>query len=336
MHAQPRRRSPKYEPADSAGLENKEEMIVRILVIGAGALGGYFGARLLAAGRDVTFLVRSKRAALLAKSGLSVKSRLGDLHLPSPPTITADKLNTPFDIIILSCKAYDLDEAMDSFAPAVGKDTVIIPLLNGLRHVDVLTARFGAEKVFGGQCAISATLSPEGEVLHLNDLHTLTFGPRGSKPKNYAEIVNTLSDANFVAQPSDDILQEMWEKWIFIATGAGSTSLMRASVGDMVNAGASDLVMALFEECRQVAVEKGFAPRPAFVDWARTAFTTRGSPLMASMLRDIEKGAQTEGDHILGDMISRGGKLAPHSLLGVAHAHVKAYEARRARETAAQ
>lgn len=309
---------------------------MRILVIGAGALGGYFGTRLLAAGRDVTFLVRPKRAAVLAKNGLTVKSKLGDLHLTVPPTVTADKLSQPFDIIILSCKAYDLDEAIKSFAPAVGKDTVIIPLLNGLRHVDVLSARFGAENVFGGQCAISATLSPDGEILHLNDLHTLTFGPQGAKkPNNYTEIVKTLSDAGFVAQPSDNIMQEMWEKWVFIATGAGSTCLMRASVGDMVNAGASDLVLALFEECTEVAAKKGFAPRPPFVEWARTAFTTRGSPLMASMLRDIEKGAPTEGDHILGDMLSCGGVSAPRSLLGAAYAHVKAYEARRARETAA-
>lgn len=309
---------------------------MRILVIGAGALGGYFGARLLAAGRDVTFLVRPKRAVALAKEGLSVKSKFGDLHLLSPPTIAADKLTQPFDIIILGCKAYGLDEAIQSFAPAVGRDTVIIPLLNGLRHVDVLNARFGEEKVFGGQCAISATLSPEGAILHLNDLHTLTFGPQGArKPGRYAEIVDALSGADFVAQPSDNIMQDMWEKWVFIATGAGSTCLMRASVGDMVNAGASDLIIALFDECTEVAVKNGFAPRPAFVEWARTTFTTPGSPLMASMLRDIEKGAPTEGDHILGDMLSRGGLAAPRPLLGAAHAHVKAYEARRAREAAA-
>lgn len=309
---------------------------MRILVIGAGALGGYFGARLLAAGRDVTFLVRPKRAAELAKSGLTVKSKLGDLHLTVPPTVTADKLSQPFDIIILSCKAYDLDEAMQSFAPTIGKDTVIIPLLNGLRHVDALSACFGAEKVFGGQCAISATLSPDREILHLADMHTLTFGPQGAKkPKNYSEIVSALSDANFAAQPSDIIMQEMWEKWVFIATAAGSTCLMRASVGDMINAGASELVMALFDECVDIATKQGFEPRTAFLERARSMFTTPGSPLMASMLRDIEKGAPTEGDHILGDMLSRGGVTTPRSLLGAAHAHVKAYEARRARETAA-
>jgi Ketopantoate reductase len=109
-------------------------------------MGGYFGARLLAAGRDVTFLVRPKRAVALAKSGLVVKSKAGDLHLPSPPTVTSEQLDGSYDLIIVSCKAYDLDGAIESFAPAVHEKTVIIPLLNGLRHLDVLNARFGTKK----------------------------------------------------------------------------------------------------------------------------------------------------------------------------------------------
>jgi 2-dehydropantoate 2-reductase len=120
-------------------------------------MGGYFGARLLAAGRDVTFLVRPKRAVALAKSGLVVKSKAGDLHLPSPPTVTSEQLNGSYDLIIVSCKAYDLDGAIESFAPAVHEKTVIIPLLNGLRHLDVLNARFGENRVFGGLCARSLT-----------------------------------------------------------------------------------------------------------------------------------------------------------------------------------
>jgi 2-dehydropantoate 2-reductase len=152
------------------------------LVIGAGAIGGYFGARLLAAGRDVTFLVRPKRAEVLAKRGLVVKSNLGDLHLPSPPTVTSERLSGQYDLIIVSCKAYDLDGAIESFAPAVGEKTVIIPLLNGLRHLDALNARFGEERVFGGQCAISATLSDNGEMRLLDECSEIAaregFEPR--------------------------------------------------------------------------------------------------------------------------------------------------------------
>src|SRR5262245_26047909 len=148
---------------------------MRVLVMGAGALGGYFGARLSEAGRDATFLVRPKRAADLSK-GLSVKSKFGDIHLPSVPTVTADTLNKTFDLILLSCKAYDLEDAMNSFAPAVGSNTVILPLLNGFRHMELLGERFGKEKILGGQCLISATVDQAGQVIHLNDLHFLTFG----------------------------------------------------------------------------------------------------------------------------------------------------------------
>ena len=149
---------------------------MRILVVGAGAIGGYFGARLLAAGRDVTFLVRPRRAAQLAKTGLVVKSRKGDLALPSPPTVTAEAIEAPFDLVLVSCKAFDLAAAMESFAPAVGPATAILPLLNGMGHLDALAARFGKAAVMGGQCAISTVLDGEGRVLHLNELHLLTFG----------------------------------------------------------------------------------------------------------------------------------------------------------------
>src|SRR5260221_1587158 len=148
---------------------------MRILVIGAGAIGGYFGARLLEAGRDVTFLVRPKRAEALAK-GLSVRSKLGDIDRKSVVTVTSDKLDRVFDVILLSCKAHDLNAAISSFEPAVGPNTAILPLLNGMRHIELLNERFGMERVLGGQCMISATLDKEGRVVHLSDVHVLTFG----------------------------------------------------------------------------------------------------------------------------------------------------------------
>src|SRR5262245_8799844 len=151
---------------------------MRILVVGAGGIGGYFGGRLLEAGRDVTFLVRPRRRAQLAASGLSIRSPAGDFDFSAPPTVTADELHDAFDLILLSCKSYDLDSAIESFATAVGPTTVILPLLNGMRHMDVLDRRFGADRVLGGLCIISSALDAEGRVLHLNDLHTLAFGER--------------------------------------------------------------------------------------------------------------------------------------------------------------
>jgi 2-dehydropantoate 2-reductase len=308
---------------------------MRILVVGAGGIGGYFGGRLLSAGRDVTFLVRERRAAQLAGSGLVVRSPLGDLDLPAPPTVTADALDGAFDLILLSCKAYDLDAAMDSLAPACGPNTAILPLLNGMQHRDLLEARFGAERVLGGLCLISTVLDPDGRVLHLNDIHTLSFGePDGVRSPRIEAIAATLSDAGFDARLSDSIVQEMWEKWIFIATGAGATCLMRAAIGDIVAAGATDVVTGLLDESAAIATAQGFPPRQPAIERTRDSYTRPGSTMTASMLRDIERGGPIEADHIIGDLLRRGGNPAASPMLGIVHAHLKAYEARRARETA--
>jgi 2-dehydropantoate 2-reductase len=307
---------------------------MRILVVGAGAIGGYFGGRLLEAGRDVTFLVRPRRAAQLAKGGLVITSRFGNVSLPSPPTLTADALREPFDLILLSCKSYDLESAADSFAPAVGTNTAILPLLNGMRHMDYLAERFGGRRVLGGQCQISATLDAEGRVLHLNDLHFLSFGePDGTASQRAQTVAAAFAGARFESKLSNAILQEMWEKWVLIAAVAGITCLMRAAVGDIVAANEVDLSTGLLDECAAIASAHGFAPSAPFLARARAMITTPGSTFAASMLRDIEHGAPIEGNHIIGDLLHRGtGSSLDHSLLRVAYAHLKAYEARRTRE----
>lgn len=309
---------------------------MRILVVGAGAIGGYFGARLLEAGRDVAFLVRPRRAEQLARTGLSIRSPHGDLTCPAP-TITAEGLREPFDLVLLSCKAYDLQSAMDAFAPAVGPDTAILPLLNGMRHLDLLDERFGPAAVLGGQCFISTTLDPDGRVVHLNDTHSLSFGVLdASQSEAVRAIEAVLTDAKFDARLSPNILQEMWEKWVFIAASAGITCLMRSTIGDIVTAGGADLARSLVDECADIAEQQGFAPSPASLQRSRAMLTASGSGLTASMLRDVERGAQTEADQILGDLLRRRREPATSpSLLAIAYAHLRAYEARRIRECAA-
>jgi 2-dehydropantoate 2-reductase len=165
---------------------------MRYLVVGAGALGGYFGGRLLEAGRDVTFLLRPARAQALARTGLVIKSRFGDATLAAPPFVLKEDLHTPFDVVVVGCKAYDLAETMTSFAPAVGAQTAILPLLNGLGHFDALQQRFGAERVLGGLCMISAALDAVGTVQHFNDFHVLVFGELdGTASARVAEIQPT-------------------------------------------------------------------------------------------------------------------------------------------------
>ena len=307
---------------------------MRILVVGAGGIGGYFGGRLLEAGRDVTFLVRPRRAAELARNGLVIRSPKGDVHVPDPPTVSAERLSEPFDLILLSCKAYDLEGAMDSFAPAVGADTAILPLLNGMRHLEMLEARFGARHVLGGQCLISAVLDAQGRVVHLNETHVLSFGERdGSASARAQAIASVLSGARFDARLSEAILQEMWEKWILIAALAGITCLMRAAIGDIVAAGAADLAIALLDECNAIAARYGHRPSQAADQRGRAMLTAADSSLTASMLRDIERGAPIEAEHIVGDLLHRDGHNGNRSpLLRIANAHLKAYQARRERE----
>lgn len=308
---------------------------MRFLVVGAGALGGYFGGRLLQAGEDVTFLLRPRRAAQLAKTGLVIKSPHGGFILPSPPSVQADAIGGPFDVVIVGCKAYDLAETMDSFAPAVGPDTAILPVLNGMRHLDDLARRFGKERVLGGLCMISAVLDDEGAVLHLSDVHSLTYGELdGTRSARVKALEAAFEKPVFDANASDNILQDMWEKWVLIASAASMTCLMRAAVGDIVRAGGADLAVGMVDECAAIAERNGFTMRPAALERARAIVTTPESLMTASMFKDIERGAPIEADHIIGDLIARGaGDGKPLSLLRVAYVHLKACEARRARES---
>ena len=305
--------------------------MMKVLVVGAGAVGAYFGARLLEAGVDTTFLVRPKRQAQL-QQGLSVRSPKGDIRLPPPPTVTADRLGKGFAVVLLSCKAYDLAGAIDSFAPAVGPGTAILPLLNGMRHLDALKERFGAEPVLGGQTQIAATLGDDGNVIHLNDIHLVSFGElNGSRTERTVAIEAAFSKAKFDSRLSEAILQEMWEKWVFLAALAGSTCLMRGSVGEIIRGGGVDLPRRMLRECAAIAQAQGHAARPQALGRAEAALTDAESALTASMLRDLERGARTEADHVIGDLLARRGSAPSElSLLDLAYAHLKTYELRRA------
>ncbi|CAG4897918.1 2-dehydropantoate 2-reductase [Paraburkholderia saeva] len=311
---------------------------MRILVVGAGATGGYFGGRLAAAGRDVTFLVRAQRAEELKRAGLVIRSPRGDLTLRDVKTIQAGDTAEPFDLIVLSCKAYSLDDAVKAFAPFVGPDTAILPLLNGMAHIDTLTEQFGTARVLGGQCVIAATLNAAREIVHLNDLQSITFGElAGGSTERARAIDATLQGAGFDVALSDAVLQQMWAKWVFLSTLAASTCLFRASIGEILAApDGKRLIEGLLSEGRAVSAHNGYPLGDDFVARVSDTLFAAGSPLTASMLRDVENRSRIEADHILGDLIRRGG-AAQHddarvSLLRLAYNHLKAYEARQARE----
>jgi 2-dehydropantoate 2-reductase len=305
---------------------------MRILAVGAGAIGGYFGGRLLQAGRDVTFLVRAKRATDLARDGLVIKSPNGDVTLKNPPTVQADKLAEKFDVVLLSCKAFDLDDAIKSFAPAVGLQTAIVPMLNGMLHLEVLDNKFGNERVLGGLCAIAVTLNEHREIVQLAPMQSLVFGERDGKLSDrVGAIAEIMASGKFDAAASQHIIQDMWEKWVLLASLAASTCLMRAPVGHILAApGGKDFILGTLDECSAVATADGHAPSGPFFERARGMLTAEGSQLTASMFRDIRAGAPVEADHVIGDMIARGDAAkVPVPKLRTAYTHLKAYEKQR-------
>ena len=305
---------------------------MKILVVGAGSIGGYFGGRMLNAGGDITFLVRARRARELARDGLVIKSPNGDLTIPNPPTVEAVALKTKFDAVLLSCKAFDLSDAISSFALAVGDDTMIVPLLNGMKHLDTLDAKFGKARVLGGQCAIAAMLNDKREVVQLSPMQSLSFGERdGSASERVAAFGKIVAAGNFSGAPSDNILQDMWEKWVFLATLAGATSAMRGAVGHIIaSPGGRDFMLGVRDECASVAAAAGHPLREDNRKRTEAMLTAEGSAFTASMYRDIVAGAAIEADHIIGDMIARADAAkAPAPRLRMIYTHLKTYEAQR-------
>ena len=302
---------------------------MRILVVGAGAIGGYFGGRMLQAGADVTFLVRPRRAAELASAGLVIKSPAGDITLKNPPAVQAGKFTEKFDVVLLSCKAFDLDDAIQSFAPAVGPQTSIIPLLNGMLHLDVLDSKFGRERVLGGLCAIAVTLNDKREIVHLAPMQSLNFGERDGKLSDRVRaIIEPMNAGKFGAVASEHIIQEMWEKWVFLASLAAATCLMRGPVGAILaSPGGRDFILGILDESSAIAAAEGHAPRAASIERTRSMFTMEGSQATASMFRDVKVGAPVEADHVIGDLIARGDAAkVPVPKLRIAYTHLKAYE----------
>ncbi|WP_263380548.1 ketopantoate reductase family protein [Granulicella paludicola] len=313
---------------------------MRILVIGAGAVGGYFGARLAAAGRDVTFLVRGVRAEQLKSKGLQVISPQGDVTVAVPQLLLAEDLAAKpqaFDLILLSTKAYSLEAAMEDFAAAVGAETAILPLLNGIAHLEKLVARFGEARVLGGSTRIVADVDAEGRVHSMETLHDLNFGERDTKVTPRIEAIQAeLSDAGFEAKLQPDIVAFMWQKWVFLAALGAITCMMRGAIGEVVAVPAGrETAQAIVDETAAVSAANGYVTPAAFLEAATARLLLTGSSLTASMYRDMMRGAPVEADHILGDMIARGAaKGVKTPLLKAAYAMLSVYAAGRSSDGA--
>jgi 2-dehydropantoate 2-reductase len=305
-------------------------MSLKILIVGAGAVGGYFGARLAAAGRDVTFLVRPNRAAALRAQGLQVKSPLGDLTL-QPKLVIAEDLSGPFQLIFLSVKAYALEAAMKDFAPAVGPNSLILPVLNGMAHMARLEARFGRDALIGGACRIAVTLQ-DVVIRQLMPLQQIGYGELdGAESERVRAVDAAMQGVGFDASISSTILPDMWEKWVQLASLGGANCLLRGSIGEIVAApGGQATALAILQEAADVARSCGYPPSDRFMSTATTSLTQPGSPLASSMYRDLKGGAAVEVDAILQDLVDRGHANGVNTpLLRAAAAQLHLYQAAR-------
>lgn len=302
----------------------------RILVVGAGAVGGYFGGRLLEAGRDVTFLVRDRRAEQIRRDGLQLVSPHGDVTL-RPKLVEAGRIDGSYDLILLGVKGYALESASEDLAPALGGTSVILPMLNGMRHMDDLAQRFGENTLLGGVCVVATELDGEGRITQRADVQKLAYGELDGRETSRIRAVDAaLSGAGFEATLSADIVAAMWDKWVMLASLGAACCLLRGPIGQIVAApGGTETALAILDECSAAASALGHPPSPEFLARHRAALTTSGSPLTSSMYRDLVKGSPVETDTILGDLVTRArGAGVATPLLRASHSALSLYMSR--------
>ena len=311
-------------------IKKTEDM--KLLVLGAGGIGGYFGGRLAEGGSDVTFLVREKRKEQLSRDGLVVESPHGNLRIPVK-TVLAAGLKPEYDIVLFTCKAYDLDSATDAIAPAMSGNAAVVPLLNGLAHFEKLDARFGPGRVMGGTAHINAMLRPDGTVVNGDTLHRIIFGERDKSETPRAKaLAGEFAKSKSDWKLSPDIEQDMWEKIVFLSALAAATCLFRGNVREIMAApGGREAMERLLAANREIATREGHPPRPAAFQAARERLTDANGEWSASMMRDMEAGNRVEADHIVGWMLERARKHGiDDTVLSLAYTHLKSYEARKA------
>jgi len=268
------------------------------------------GGRLVQAGRDVTFLVLPKQVEQIQTQGLQILSPMHGDFTARPKTITAAQIASPYDVIFLSVKSYSLAGAINDFASAVGPQTVIIPVLNGMHHMDVLTQKFGEHAVLGGVCYVATEVDSQGRIVQLADFQSLTYGERDGKKTSRIEAVHQeFSGAGFQTAISADILRDMWQKWVFLASLGAITCLLRGTIGEIVAVpGGAELCLSVLRECAGTAVACGYPMSETFLAEKSHQLTASGSKLTSSMYRDLTEHAPVEVDTILGDLVERGRK----------------------------
>lgn len=304
---------------------------MRILVVGAGATGGYFGARLAQAGQDVTFLLREKRALAVQRDGLTVHSPHGDFHF-QPSVVQASQLTGPYDLILLTVKSFGLEAAIKDIAPVVGEDTMILPVLNGMKHIETLSQRFGEHALLGGLCKINATLDADGHIHQMTPMHQIYYGElSGEKTARIQRVDQAFKEAGFDAFLSETIMTDLWEKWLLLCSFGAITCTMHGNIGQVASApGGTEFATGIVNEALTTMKAFGYAERAAAVAKVKEAVTDKHSEQTSSMYRDMTQGNPVEADQIVGDLVERAIRVGINvPLLQAAYTHLCVYQKNR-------
>jgi 2-dehydropantoate 2-reductase len=275
--------------------------------------------------------VRPKRREQIQRDGLRIESPLGDAKL-AVKTVLAEQLKPGYDLALFTCKAYDLESAMDAIAPAMDGKCAVVPQLNGIAHLEKLDRRFGRAQVTGGVAQINVMLRRDGVVHHMDKLARIVFGERDKRPSARSQaLVDAFAKTNVEWKLSPDIELEMWEKIVFLSALAATTCLFRANVGEIVAApGGKQAMERALAANVEIATREGYPPRPGSIEFARERLTDPAGTWSASMMRDLEAGGEVEADHIVGWMLDKARKHGiDDTILSLAYTHLKAYEARK-------
>ncbi|KXZ17967.1 ketopantoate reductase family protein [Bacillus nakamurai] len=302
---------------------------MKFLIAGAGGVGGYIGARLAEKGNDVTFLVRQKRAEQLKQTGLTVKSEKGDVSI-NPALISAGDKGE-FDAVIIASKAYSLKQVIKDVNPFVHASTVIIPFLNGYRHYNELFDAFSKQQVLGGLCFIESALNEKGEILHTSAAHRFVFGEwSGERTERIRELEKAFADVKAEVIVSTHIEKDIWKKYMFIAAQAGVTSLFQKPVGPILDTESGrNTAKRLFAEIGAIFRSDGVPADPNLEEESYRTLTSMSYHMKSSMLRDMERGQMTEGDHLHGFLLEKAKRLSVETpVLETVCANLQIYDAK--------
>ncbi len=299
---------------------------MRIAILGTGGVGGYFGARLAQGGSDVHFVARGAHMQAMQNTGLRVNSPLGDM-LIKPVKVTSDAASIgPVDVVLIAVKMWDTESAARSLRPLIGTDTAVISLQNGVEKDEILSRHVDRQHILGGICYIAASIGAPGLIEHAGKMARITFGELDRRRSTRAEaFFGALQESGIMAQLSEDIQREIWEKFVFLVGLSASTALIRLPIGPIrSDADTRALLLDTMNETVRVGIAKGIALDPQYAAKGLELCDAVPDTMMSSMQVDLSRGNRLELDWLTGAVVRFGKELGvPTPVNRVAYAALK-------------